>query len=269
MWGSSACAAAGGRAGRTGRPGRGRRPAHQHRASTCKATPKPAGWAAGRGQAAPDHLSERVRGSPVATDGGACWPGSRSITREGVGGGAPAELLPAAGPASRQRHGRARSRTVPPFIVPFARHSRSSSPAARCRAPDTAGRAGCRGWRPAGRGCGTPASANRRSAGCTDGRRWASASRRTCGPCRTPIRGGMLISPGRRVFWRPTRRHRPWPGCQAPTNPPSGWTRPGRSRMARPPYSPRSGSAGQALGSAGNPKARRPARNLLAILRSG
>ena len=30
----------------------------------------------------------------------------------------------------------------------------------------------------------------------------------------------------------------PWPGCQAPTNPPSGRARPSRSRIAGPPYSP-------------------------------
>lgn len=29
----------------------------------------------------------------------------------------------------------------------------------------------------------------------------------------------------------------PWPGCQAPTNPPSGRARPSRSRIAVPPYS--------------------------------
>jgi hypothetical protein len=56
-------------------------------------------------------------------------------------------------------------------------------PAARCRAPGTAGHRGCR---TAGRGCGgTPGSASRRSAGCTDRRRRAWASRCTCGPCRT------------------------------------------------------------------------------------
>jgi hypothetical protein len=60
-------------------------------------------------------------------------------------------------------------------------------PAARCRAPGTAGRRGCR---TAGRGGGTPGSASRRSAGCTDGRRWAWASRCICGACPTPIRAG-------------------------------------------------------------------------------
>jgi hypothetical protein len=57
--------------------------------------------------------------------------------------------------------------------------------------------------------------------------------------------GGMAISPGRRVFRPLTRCHRPWPGCQAPTNPPSRRARPSRSRIAVPPYSHgRSGSPG-------------------------
>jgi hypothetical protein len=60
-------------------------------------------------------------------------------------------------------------------------------PSARCRAPGTAGRRGCR---TAGRGDGTPGSANRRSAGCTDGRRRAWASSCICSPCRTLIRAG-------------------------------------------------------------------------------
>jgi hypothetical protein len=60
-------------------------------------------------------------------------------------------------------------------------------PTARCRAPDTAGRYGCR---TAARRCDTPGSANRRSAGYTDGRRpaWASSCIRV--PCRSPSRAG-------------------------------------------------------------------------------
>ena len=42
----------------------------------------------------------------------------------------------------------------------------------------------------------------------------------------------------------------PWPGCQAPTNPPSRRARPGRSRIAHPPYSPPVGPAGHGLGAA-------------------
>jgi hypothetical protein len=55
-------------------------------------------------------------------------------------------------------------------------------PAARCHTPGTAGRRGCR---TADRGCGTPGSASRSSAGCTDGRRRASASSCSSGPCRS------------------------------------------------------------------------------------
>jgi hypothetical protein len=60
-------------------------------------------------------------------------------------------------------------------------------------------------------------------------------------PLSNPDPGGMAISPGRRVLRRVTRCHRPWPGRQAPTNPPSSRARPSRSRMARlhrtPPWS--------------------------------
>jgi len=49
----------------------------------------------------------------------------------------------------------------------------------------------------------------------------------------------MVISPGRWVFRPLTSCHRPWPGCRARTNPPIGRARPGRSRIAAPPYSPR------------------------------
>src|SRR5829696_9886451 len=39
----------------------------------------------------------------------------------------------------------------------------------------------------------------------------------------------------------------PWPGSQAPTNPPSRRARPSRSRIALPPYSPPVGPAGHGL----------------------
>jgi hypothetical protein len=66
-----------------------------------------------------------------------------------------------------------------------------------------------------------------------------------------PEPGGMLISPSRRVR-RLTSRHRPWPGCQAPTNPPSRRARPSRSRMAHAHRTPRTGGpAGPGLGAAG------------------
>src|SRR5829696_8342673 len=47
----------------------------------------------------------------------------------------------------------------------------------------------------------------------------------------------------------------PWPGHQAPTNPPSRRARPSRSRMAPPPYSPDRRPTGARSGAAG---ARRP-----------
>jgi hypothetical protein len=56
-------------------------------------------------------------------------------------------------------------------------------------------------------------------------------------PLPNPEPGAMAISPGRRVFWPLTRPHRPWPGSQTPTNPPSRRARPGRSRIAVLPYS--------------------------------
>ena len=40
-------------------------------------------------------------------------------------------------------------------------------------------------------------------------------------PLSIPDPAVRLISPGRRVVRRVTRCHRPWPGCRAPTNPPS------------------------------------------------
>jgi len=58
-------------------------------------------------------------------------------------------------------------------------------------------------------------------------------------PLSNPEPGGMVISPGRRVFRRLTKPHRPWPGCRAPTNPPSRRARPSRSRMARAHRTPR------------------------------
>jgi hypothetical protein len=64
-------------------------------------------------------------------------------------------------------------------------------------------------------------------------------------PLSIPDPAVRLISPGRRVVRRVTRCHRPWPGCWAPTNPPSRRARPSRSRIAYPPYAPAVGSAGQ------------------------
>src|SRR6266508_1178200 len=66
----------------------------------------------------------------------------------------------------------------------------------------------------------------------------------------------MLISPGRRVVRRVTSRHRPWPGCRAPTNPPSRRARPSRSRMARAHRTPRREGL-RGTGWSGDLKARR------------
>jgi hypothetical protein len=70
-----------------------------------------------------------------------------------------------------------------------------------------------------------------------------------------PEPGAIAISPGRRVLRPLTRCHRPWPGCQAPTNPPSRQARPSRSRIAVPPYSPPLGPAGHVLVRPVGPKA--------------
>jgi transposase len=66
-------------------------------------------------------------------------------------------------------------------------------------------------------------------------------------PLSIPDPAVRLISPGRRVFRRVTRCHRPWPGCRAPTNPPSRRARPSRSRIAYPRYAPTVGPAGSYL----------------------
>jgi hypothetical protein len=193
----------------------------------------------------PDHLPERVGDRPSPPTVGACWPQQWIHHRDEWAAWRQPELLLAAAPASRQRHGRARSRTAPPLIVPLARHSRSSSAAS--------------GPVPCSRYCRSPWLEN--------GRPWMGHARQrqsqVCGvhgraspglgqqvhlwPLPNPDPGGMLISPGRPGFRRPTSRHRPWPGCQAPTNPASR-----RERQAgaawRPPYSPALGPAGQDLG---------------------
>ena len=107
--------------------------------------------------------------------------------RDGRGGGvAPAQPRPAAAPANRHRQGPLRLGQCRPSSSPWpATAGPAPPPAAQCRAPDTAGRRGCR---TAARGRGTPGSANRRSAECTDGRRRAWASTCSCGPCRSPSR---------------------------------------------------------------------------------
>ena len=78
-------------------------------------------------------------------------------------------------------------------------------------------------------------------------------------PLPNPDPGGMVISPGRRAFRPLTRCHRPWPGCQAPTNPLSRRARPGQSRIAVPPYSAGGQACRARSGCGGEPKAQRPA----------
>jgi hypothetical protein len=120
---------------------------------------------------------------------GPAGPDSTAPSPDERGGGvAPAQPLPAAAPASRHRHRRALLGQCRPSSPPWpAIAGPAPPPAAQCRAPDTAGRRGCR---TAARSCGKPGSASRRSAGCTDRSRRASASRYKCGPCRTPSRAG-------------------------------------------------------------------------------
>jgi hypothetical protein len=78
----------------------------------------------------------------------------------------------------------------------------------------------------------------------------------------------MAISPGRRAFRPLTRCHRPWPGSQTPTNPPSRRARPGRSRIAVPPYSPPPGPGGHGLVRPGHPKATADASCTVAVSNS-
>jgi len=100
----------------------------------------------------------------------------------------PAQLPPAATPASRQPHRPLLHGPGGPSSPPWlATAGPAPPPTARCRASDTQGQRGCR---TAGRGCGRPGSANRRSAGCTDRGRRAWANRYRCGPYRTPSRAG-------------------------------------------------------------------------------
>jgi hypothetical protein len=116
-------------------------------------------------------------------------PGSTGPSLGGPGSGvASAWRLRAATSASRHCHGwlrigrcRLSSSPLPATADP------ALPPAARCRAPGTASRRGCR---TAARGCGTPDSGGRRSAECTDGGRRASASNYICGRCQSPSRAG-------------------------------------------------------------------------------
>jgi hypothetical protein len=121
---------------------------------------------------------------------GPAGPGRTAPSPCGRGDGvAPAQPRPAARPPSRCRHGPLRLGRCRPSSFPWpATAGAAPPPPARCRAPGTAGRRGCR---TAARGHGRPGSASRRSGGCTDGGRRASASC-ICGPCRSPSRAGCL-----------------------------------------------------------------------------
>ena len=182
---------------------------------------------------------------------------------EGGGGLALAPLLPVAAPASRHGHRRALLGRCRPSSSPWpATTGEAPPPAARCRAPGTAGRRGCR---TAGRGCGRPGSASRRSGGCTDGGRRAWASSCTCGPCRSPSRArwraprvGASSGASRGLTalgWLPGSDH---PTKQAGTAKPE----PHRGSTVL--------SAGRACrarsGPAGDPKTRRPAASSATVL---
>jgi hypothetical protein len=165
---------------------------------------------------------------------GPAGPGSTAPSPdEGGGGLAPAQPRPAAEPASRHRHGPLRLGRRRPSSSPWpATTGPTPPPAARCRAPDTAGRRGCR---TAARERGMPGSASRRSAECTDGviGFGQQVQRRALSK---PEPGAMAISPGRRVFRPLTRPHRL--GLVARLRPTHQGARPSRSRIAVPPYSP-------------------------------
>jgi hypothetical protein len=120
-------------------------------------------------------------------EGGPAGPGSAAPSPDEPGGGvAPAQPRPVAAPASRHRHSCVLLGQCRPSSSPWpATAGPAPPPAARCRAPNTAGR---RGYRTAGRGRGRPDSASRRSAGCTDGRPRAWASTCSGGPCQAPSR---------------------------------------------------------------------------------
>ena len=115
-------------------------------------------------------------------------PGSTAPSPdEGGDGVAPAQPLPAEEPASHHDHRRALLGQCRPSSSPWpATAGPAPPPTARCRAPDTAGRRGCR---TAAHRHDTPGSANRRSAECTDERRRAWASSCNCAPCRSPSQG--------------------------------------------------------------------------------
>jgi hypothetical protein len=131
----------------------------------------------------PASAHRRRCGGP-ALMGDPAGPGSTVLSPGGdEGGEAPAQLLPATAPTRRHRQCPLLLGQCRPSSSPWpATAGPAPPPTARCRAPGTAGRRGCR---TAAHECGRPGSANRRSVGCTDGRRRAWASSCNGGPCRS------------------------------------------------------------------------------------
>jgi hypothetical protein len=128
--------------------------------------------------------AHRRRCRPHGLGEGPAGPGSTDPSPCGDGAGvAPAQPLPAAEPTSHHRQGRLLLGPCRPSSSPWPATADSAPPpVARCRAPGTAGRCGCR---TAVRRYSTPGNANRRSAGYTDGRRPAWTSSCNCQPCRS------------------------------------------------------------------------------------
>ena len=124
---------------------------------------------------------------------GPAGPGSTDPSPDERGDGlALAQPRPVAAPASRHRHAVLLGRCRPSSSPWPATAGPAPPPAARCRAPDTAGRRGCR---TAGRGCGRPGSASRRSGGCTDGGSSGLGQHVQRRPLPNPEPGAMVISP--------------------------------------------------------------------------
>ena len=145
---------------------------------------------------------------------------------------------------------------VPPLIVPWpATAGPAPPPAARCRAPDTAGRHGCR---TAGRGYGRSDSASRRSGGARTGVLGSGPAR--VAPALIDPRAGRegdLPGPARRPAPHEVSPPLAWlPGSDQPTEL-AGTAQP--ERIADSPYSPAMGPAGHGLVRRAAPR-RRPTR---------
>jgi hypothetical protein len=246
MWGSDACAAAGGLADRTGRPWGGvDGPGASAPRLDVRAIPGRAGWAAGQGLAAPrSPLLERVGTARGHRRWGPAGPGSRFITATS---GA-AWRQPSCSPRRRRPAVNIMAAPVPrqcrPASSPWpATAGPAPPPAARCRLQvlqvAVAGeRPAMDAARPAAPVAGLCGLHGRTSSGL--------GQQVHLRPLSIPDPGGMLISPGRRVFRQPTRRHRLglMPGSDQPAS--------RRERQAGAAWRAHllrgSGPAGQALG---------------------